>query len=235
MSLQQFKRKLRPYLLKELDEAEVRLIESAYFADPGFLRQAEEAELSLIQDYLDRRLNGKATARFEKNYLANPGLAAKVAEIASKSVERHSPRPSFSWKRTAVAICLAALMVVLGVFELRTPTFYLHPGVSLGGSNNANEFSIGRMQSHFRLVLELPAQPSAPMTFGLRLWTRGQGGQKSVVWTSTIPLAAHQTQRGRELVVVLDSSLLSSGTYVVEVIGPSNESLRSFLFSVSTR
>jgi hypothetical protein len=235
MSLQrQFKKKLRPYLLKVLDDDESRLIETAYFADPKFLEQAEESERSLIQDYLERRLSKSATARFEEVYLVSSGLQAKVAKLAGTSVVRPAPPPSFAWKRIALAACLAALMfAAAGLFELRTTTLYLRPGVALGSSNAANTLTLSPMQNRARLVFELPGPTSAPMAFGLKIWTRGPHGQKAVVWTNPRSLLAHQGKRGGELAVVVDASLFSSGTYVAEIVGRNNESVGFYLFRVS--
>jgi len=220
---------VRAYLLGTLGEEEAASLEEKYFLDRKFFLSMESIESELIRDYLAGRLPAQTRQQFESRYLKVPELRRRLeamrAEVLKPAVPRIS-RPTFS---IALAFASAALIVVSGVIWLRTQrstpdspspadqqilaTITLSPGVQMGGSNGARlQLPAGR--GLVELMLELP-QTGSGNAYSTRV-SRVEANGFVPVWTAPNPLAPDSEARLHALV---DSDVLTTGDYVVEVSG----------------
>ena len=83
------------YLCGELSEAEREEVEGQYFTDPQAFDRLVRIENDLIDRYSRGRLSGETRERFERAYLSNKNLRArlKFGEALAEKLDRSEPSP----------------------------------------------------------------------------------------------------------------------------------------------
>jgi hypothetical protein len=228
--------RVRSYLLGELPDHLAAAIEIAYFTEPSFFRRMQEAERSLIEDYLDSKLDGATRVSFEKRYLRVPALEARVEEIRrSKQTVSRTVRLHRNWKWYALIGGFATLLLLFVVISARRKiaTFHIEPGIAMGRQTSGSTVVVaGKSDKRLRLIFHLPGT-RARLTCRVRISTLGQGGTKSTLWTTPDMLVSTSAGQGQELPVIVDPRLLPSGIYLAELMTPSGELYETYIFRVS--
>lgn len=236
---------VRAYLLGVPGEPDAAGLEERYFTDPDFLRQMNDSEQILIEDYLENRLSGLDRERFEGRYLVIPELTRRLGEVRAE----HAPR----WRPTLLRLALAAaalLAVGAGGWSLwqhsspllqgtaRTGTpvqmaaleIRVSPGSvkGFGGGNGGKtgEFSIPPGTRQVRLVFELPGRSGA-LDLVVRLRKVNADGGRSLVWTS-LPTRSGVAGTGGELKVLPDAGVLLPADYIAELVTTEGVVLESY-------
>ena len=84
----------KEYLLRTLTETEMTRLEEKYFANHEAFEQLEIAEDELVDAYVRNNLSSEERMRFEKNFLALPRVARRVA--FAKTLVHATSRPNAS-------------------------------------------------------------------------------------------------------------------------------------------
>jgi anti-sigma factor RsiW len=81
------------YLMGELDPANRRQFEEAYFDDDRFFSRLLEAEEKLIQEYAAGALSTEDRERFERRFLTCPTRRHRVESAKSEPNQAHARTP----------------------------------------------------------------------------------------------------------------------------------------------
>lgn len=241
---------VRSYLLGILEAHEAASVEERYFTDREFFLFVQAVETTLIEDYLSDRLAPSIRSRFEARYLSTPDLRRRLEEVRARQVLAQAS--GWQMDRPRVLLVAAMLLVCVGGavlwlyrdvlrFEAVPPstdarpilaTLSLSPGVLKGAG--AGELKLGppSRPGNVLLVLELPGQRtqilcSAQLSLALPdgAWRR--------VWFSPQPVRSSPSEGGQRLPLILDSSLLRRGDYLVQLVGADAQVQETYVFRVS--
>ena len=236
---------VRLYLLGALGELDAAGLEERYFTDPEFLRQMNDAEQTLIEDYLENRLSGLDRERFEGRYLEIPELTRRLGEVRAERARRR--RPALLRLALAAAALLAVGLggwslwrhssplvqetartgagVQLAALEIR-----VSPGTVKGFGGNNREFAIPPGTRQVWMVFELPGR-RVPLDLVVRLRAVNADGGSSLVWTS-LPTRSEAVGSGGELKVMPGAAVLLPADYVAELATTAGVVMESYAMRV---
>ncbi len=224
---------MKSYLLGTLEENSAASLEERYFTDREFFLFVQAVETALIEDYLADRLAPSVRNRFETRYLSVPGLSRRVEEVRHKLERTHSPvrYTRLLLSATILLICVGgpALWIYLGRMRIKVPqpqagtrpllaTVTLSPGLLKGENTSAARIGAPSGRGDIKLLLELPGQRtevlcSAGISLGL------PNGRWKRIWLTPKPVWSTAFTGEQRLVLIIDSSLLARGDYLVEAVG----------------
>jgi len=242
---------VRSYLLGTIEDGEAARVEERYFTDRRFFLFVHAIETRLIEDYLDGRLTPPAKHLFEARYLEVPDLRERVEEIRGKQVlNATNARRVRTWLFVvAAAIMLACIGI--GVLWLQRnsrrteqpsviaetrpviATLSLTPGLLKGAGSVAAKLGPLTGRGDVRLVLELPGQHT-PMLVNAWVSVATSDGAWRRVWSAPKPIRPLPGATGQQVTLTLDSSLLPSGDYLVEIVSLDERVHESYSFHVSS-
>lgn len=241
---------VRSYLLGTLDEADAASIEERYFTDRGFSLFAQAVETALIEDYLTGRLAPPIKSRFEACYLSVPDLRRRIEEVGKMRVEGQIATGQIHHARflLAAAILLfcmggAALWFYvdhLGFAPLPNTTgirpvlatLSLSPGLLKGEAAGVARLILQSGKGKVRLVLELPGR-GIPILCSAQVSLASPNGGWNRVWSTPRPVWSTPSTGGQQVAILLDSSLLVHGDYLVEIVGAGAQTRETYSFRVS--
>jgi hypothetical protein len=242
---------VRAYLLRTLPDDSAEAIEERYFTDGAFFKELRAAEVELICDYLDGRLNESERAQFESRYLQVPQLRQLVADVRSRrGVRRRGDRRVMLRIALAGALgCLAILgMTILlrhgktsppvriGSVEPPAPglSLVLTPGITKGPGSAMYVLTPPHLPltGSVFLELELPGQVSSA-TYTARLLNPDIEGSHRVVWTARGVRSAPK-HGGQEVTVKLPPSSIAPGDYILELEMEGSHTKETYLFRVNS-
>jgi hypothetical protein len=240
---------VRSYLLGTLEESCAAEIEQRYFTDRAFFHFVQAVETGLIEDYLAGRLRPSVKSRFEERYLTVPDLQRRLEEVRRTRVLAQTTaapsRPIRLFLTAAILlICVGAAALWLARSRMlveslpisaSTPpvlaTLSLSPGLLKGAGAETPRLSPAPGRGSVRLLLDLPGQKS-PLLCSVQVSLASAGGAWRKVWSSPQLTLSTPSPGGQQLAVILDSSLLSRGDYLVEVLGSDGQVLETYSFRV---
>jgi hypothetical protein len=240
---------VRSYLLGTLEESCAAEIEQRYFTDRAFFHFVQAVETGLIEDYLAGRLLPSVKSRFEERYLTVPDLRRRVEEVRGTRVRaRTAVAPVRPIRLVLIAaillICVGGAALLLARSRMRVEslpvsagappvlaTLSLSPGVLKGAGAETPRLSPAPGDGSVRLLLDLPGQTS-PLLCSVQVSLAAAGGAWRKVWSSPQPTLSTPSPGGQHLAVILDTSLLSRGDYLVEVLGSDGQVLETYSFRV---
>ncbi len=238
---------VKAYLLGLLTMGQAAAIEERYFTDPIFFRRVQAVERELIGDYLDGRLGRKEKRSFKSRYLVVPELK-RVTEEVSQGRPVKVGSPWASWQTAAAGALIAGLGLGSWIYlhqpqagpqiaEERRPVerlpslvVRLTPGVTKGPTAKTVQFTLPEKPVSVRFLAELPGR-TAPVECSAKLSIVGETGMTEV-WKSGV-LQSIPGNGGQDLPVVVNSSLLRRGDFVLEAVARDGRGGETFLFRVN--
>jgi hypothetical protein len=223
-------RDVRAYLLGQLDAATADLLEERYFCERTTLLYVRSVEDDLIRDYLQGKLSASERRAFEQRYFGSPDLKQRVEEIRLAMVPPRRVQPV--WLAAA-----AALLLAVGLWFTQTQTvpttnlvWALSPGSELGAAGKIARVAAPLRSAPVQIRVELRAK-AGPNVQARIQWIQVDGARR-VVWQSPGTLSTKASASGRTLDLTLNADLFSAEDYVLEILGPDQEALEYFPFSV---
>jgi len=241
---------VRSYLLGTLEETSAASIEERYFTDRGFFLSVQAVETALIEDYLAGRLAPPIKSLFEARYLAVPELRRRLEEVRAahvRAVAAFGPKRHLRLLLTAaiLLVCIGAAAVWLIHERTRfetlpltaenrpvQATLVLTPGLLKGESAGTAKLPHISGRGSVRLVLEIPGQRTAILC-SVHLSSASSDGAWKGVWSASQPVWSTASKGGQKVDLILDSSLLIRGDYLVEILGTDQQVRDSYVFHVS--
>lgn len=225
---------LRHYLLGRLDSVEADHLEDDYFVNQQTLLALKTAEQLLIADYLDHRLDELDRGLFEAKYLKVP-LLRKCVEEAKRQREIEALQKRTRGRRVVIALAIAAglsLTIVSLRWSPQSPAvsplaFQLSPGVAKSGASA--KVNLPQKPQDICLNLEVAGLN------GIGTWRANvfevslDGAKTSIVNNLAVARPSDRNQADR-VSVILNSSLLRPGDFIVELVSSDGSTIESFLF-----
>ncbi len=116
------------YLLGELSEDELALVEERYFADENFFAQVLDAENSIVDSYVSGSFSAAERGKFEKQFLTTPQRRQKIkfAQSLNKAITEVQTNAAanaiaFENKRTIVNRENSWWQSLAGFFNIQSP------------------------------------------------------------------------------------------------------------------
>jgi hypothetical protein len=133
---------LRRYLLGELPDERMVLLERQYFGDNDTLDRVQSAESDLVDDYVSNRLSSHDRERFERHYLATAAHRQRVAIARELSAAARAAKPAVarveSWRWYLIpALAALLLLATASVWMVRSRTAAPVTSISSSGSQSA--------------------------------------------------------------------------------------------------
>jgi len=240
---------VRSYLLGTLGETDAASIEERYFTDRRFFLFVQEVETALIEDYLAGRLAPPIKSSFEARYLSVPDLRRRLEEIrGARTTDKAAPgqirHGQFLLAAAILFLCVGGATLWMYVENLRTTplpslgsrpvlaTLSLYPGVMKGDADKVARITPPSGNGDVRVVLELPGQ-GRPALCGAQVSIAAPSAGWKRVWFTPRPVWSMPSTGGQQVTLLLDSSLLVRGDYLVDVIGADARVHETYLFRVS--
>jgi hypothetical protein len=241
---------MRSYLLGTLEPECAGLIEERYFTDRNFFLFMQAAETALIQDYLAGQLAPLPRRLFEERYLKVPDLRRRVEEVRLGSAAKvESDASNFNAQMllaaAIVVFCICGLTLWMfrgrlaleplpttGVARPILATVALTPGITKAGSTETAQLVRTSAPGSFRFLLDIPGDPIPNFVF-VRLSIFSPDGSARQIWSSGKPYWPERSPQGKQIMVLLESSLLTPGDFLIEVTGPDEQVRDSYLFRVA--
>jgi hypothetical protein len=249
---------VKAYLLGTLEPRQAAAVEQRYFLDRDYFRTVGEAEIRLIEDYLENRLMRHEKRSFEQRYLQIPDLNLRVEEVRErlgrKALARETP-PWFIWRPyRSVAVAAAALTLLIGggITYSRLPrsgsqpeaiagkarvrllpalSITLSPGLVKGAGVQSPVIAPPDAGAQVRLSLELPGRyPLGDYQVSLEK-IEPDGGRRKL-WMSPNLLRSVSASGGSVVSTDVKGDLLRTGEYIVQAIAPGGETVGSYFFRV---
>jgi hypothetical protein len=240
---------LRDYLLRTLPEKDAEAIEERYFTDASFFHELRAAEMNLIVDYLDSRLDEREQELFERRYLRVDALRKRVEDVrARRTTVRRPVRRRLSPIALAGAVGCAVILAVailrnnqakmapapgkvasVEPFAMRI-SLALTPGVTKGTGSTNPVLTLPESPQPVFLMAALPGQVSSA-TYTARLLNVDLQGSGKKVWTangirSTPPTGAQQ------VILEVPSAAISPGDYILELEMDAGHVQETYVFRV---
>jgi len=236
---------VQDYLLGTLGQEESASLELQYFTDREFFLHVQSAETELIRNYLKGRLTRSVCEVFEKRYLTIPELNRRVEEARRRLTS--PPERARLRLKSWPALVLAGTTVILifgGILferQLRVEALpaaaiaqqirgrlTLQPGVLMAG-DGGGRLVLPNDRGAILVTLDLPVA-GRPVTCGVQLSEVTDGGGLETRWTAAAPILSSPAGGRQQLSVVLDSRVLHSGDFVVELTGLDRPFQATYLF-----
>lgn len=241
---------VRSYLLGTVDEPGAASIEERYFTDRGFFLFVKTVETALIEDYLAGRLPDSLRSRFEQRYLRVPELRSRLEEIRNR--RSVAPAQAFSAHQARFLMAAAILLFCVGgavlwfyfdhsrLIPLSTPkgprpvlaTITLSPGLMKGEVSTAGRLVLKPGSGDVQILLELPGQAQSAQCLADISIAPPNGGWNRI-WSTPRPVWSTHSPGGQQVAILVDSSLLVRGDYLVEVIGVDSQVRETYTLRVS--
>jgi len=243
---------LREYLLRTLPDKEAEAVEARYFSDGAFFKEMRAAEVQLICDYLDGRLNRTERAKFESRYLRVDVLRKRVENVRScRAVpSREAPLRFLHVALAGILGCLAILGIAIMVqrhpkspapavqiasVEPNPPgiSMVLTPGVTKGSESLPLVLTLpDHRPQNVSLVAELPGQRSSA-TYKARLLNVDLDATHKAVWTATGIRSTPRTG-GQQVIVKVPSASIQPGDYILELEMEGGSARETYVLRVSS-
>ena len=240
---------LRQYLLRMLSDKDAEAIEERYFNDAKFFKELRAAEMKLICDHLEGRLNEHERRQFESRYLHVDTLRKLVEGVRARRLAvRHAARRRLLHLALAGAMGCAAILGVAIFGYNRTKTastpvqsasvasppaairLGLAPGIIKGPGSTLPEFTLPDPPQIVSLAAELPGQMSSA-AYTARILNVDLEGTHKNVWTARAIQSTPRTG-GQQVIVELPSASISPGDYILELEIESGRIRETYLFRV---
>ena len=111
-------------------------------------------------------------------------------------------------------------------------TVYLEPGQIKGGSYGTPTTHVLTANSPIRVVLDLLGE-SSPVDYFARISALDPNGGRRIVWSSNGTVRSVPDRGGRKLTIEVNSSVLPSDDYIVEILTPDGRVRESYVLRVS--
>lgn len=161
---------IRSYLLGELPEAELQALEKRVLCDSQFSEQVLVIEESLVEDYIEGKLNGGASDRLEKLLLSTrqgvdelrfTRALKEYASKASTSERAKTNRGWWNWERTPRwALAAAGLFLIATTFGVWRE-YFVESDLDKGLTALSRAFQRQRPTEARLTVLEYAVRPNA--------------------------------------------------------------------------
>lgn len=239
---------VRSYLLGTLEENSAASVEERYFTDREFFLYVQAVETALIEDYLCGRLSASIKSRFEARYLSVPDLRRRLEEVRQQQIRAAADSRRVYGVRSLQVAAIVLVCIGGAIFWLysdhfrfqRLPTqptvrpilatLALSPGVSKG--DRGATLALQKRDGDVELDLEIPGQRTQLLCSVEVLTVLADGGRQRV-WLSPQLLSSHPFQGGQQVTLILASSLLPRGDYLVDLIGADSAAHETYVFRVS--
>jgi hypothetical protein len=232
-----------------LGEKSTVSLEERYFTDRRFFLFVQAVETALIQDYLAGRLAPSVKSRFEARYLSVPELRLRLEEVRGTQTRPHVPRRKIPDARLLMA---AVILVCVGGAALwiyhnhtrfdslptSTParpvlaTLSLSPGLLKGDGVEPARLAPVSRKGDVAFILELPGQDLETLC-SAKLSRALPDGLWVSVWSTPQPVWSRTSQREQQLTLRVDTSVLTRGDYLLEVVGNGSKVRETYSFRVS--
>ena len=236
---------VKSYLLGTLPDEQASAVEERYFADPAFFNQIRSMEIDLICRFLDDGLTEQEQAQFERRYLQVPKLKKLVDEVRERRGAFPPPR-SMTWIAVAAAamVCILVIGFVFLRKELTPPvhkasvethlqgvTLFLEPGVTMGAGSETRKLVLPSQAQPVSLIAELPGQ-IVSADYIARVFNIGRDGGRNNVFSSGRIRSVPRTG-GQQVTVMLSSTDLPPGDYIMELQPVGREVSETYVFRVT--
>lgn len=241
---------LKKYLLRALSHEDAEAIEHRYFTNTLFFNELRQAEIELICDYLDNRLNESERKQFENHYMRVPTLSKLVAEVdAQRTIVGRA-----AWRRRWLigGALTAGCAVILGfaiILHYRPKTasvpvqsasvgqfpagvgLVLTPGISKGAGQPTPALTLPDVAQPVFLAAQLPGQVSSAV-YTVRLLNVDVEGAHKTIWSARDIRSTPQNGI-QEVRIELPSTAITPGDYILELEMVNRSIRESYVFRMN--